>query len=177
MSYPSPQDSHQPYQPQTAPAEPAPQVTLDQAMAAGPTPQKSRKLPIILAAVGVILALTIGGITWAALRSDSGSGSVLGGPSVIEGAQTKCDASKTGTQVTDSGKTMLIDTKGKEDVTGTDITTVVCVLKELKTPQAVIAHMDSTRALDGRQEDQWDGFTAAWTYHPDAGMNLIVRSA
>jgi hypothetical protein len=172
MSYPPP---HQPYQPNPG-IPPSPDFTLDQTMPPGQPARKSRKLPIILAAVGVVAAVTVGGIAWAALRPGSDSGLALGSKP-LEDAQTKCDFGKTGTQVTDGGDTMLLDTKGTDDPAGTDITTVVCVLTELKTPQAVIAHMDSTRALDGRQEDSWDGFTASWTYHPDNGMDLILRAA
>jgi hypothetical protein len=37
-----------------------------------------------------------------------------------------------------------------------------------------MAHMTSTRALDGRQTASWDGIDAAWSYHPDSGMNMTV---
>jgi hypothetical protein len=37
--------------------------------------------------------------------------------------------------------------------------------------------MDSTSALNGRQEDSWQEFTASWTYHPDNGIDLIVRTS
>jgi hypothetical protein len=36
--------------------------------------------------------------------------------------------------------------------------------------------MEQTRALDGRQQDTWGGYTASWSYHPDSGMELIVQA-
>ena len=35
-------------------------------------------------------------------------------------------------------------------------------------------HIESTRALDGTQEDSFGDYQARWTYHPDNGMNLTV---
>ena len=70
---------------------------------------------------------------------------------------------------------MNLDGSGKEDWGKADTSALACVLAELKTPQAVIAHMDSTNALAGRQEDTWADFTASWTYHPDNGIDLIIR--
>jgi len=33
-------------------------------------------------------------------------------------------------------------------------------------------HINTTRALDGTQSDEWDGYKARWTYHPDAGVRI-----
>ena len=33
----------------------------------------------------------------------------------------------------------------------------------------------STRALDGRQSATWAQFEASWTYHPDDGLDVLVR--
>jgi galactose mutarotase-like enzyme len=49
-----------------------------------------------------------------------------------------------------------------------------CVLDALDTPQHVQDHIDTTRALDGTQEDAWGDYQARWTYHPDNGMNITV---
>jgi hypothetical protein len=37
-----------------------------------------------------------------------------------------------------------------------------------------IDRIERTRALDGTQEAESDGVTATWTYHPDAGLSLIL---
>jgi hypothetical protein len=97
-------------------------------------------------------------------------------PTAFETAQRSCDPAKTGTTITDAGRTLLIDSTGDKDYTGADVTALSCLLRSLKAPDAVIAHMSATRALDGRQEDRWPGFTASWSYHPDQGMDVIVRT-
>lgn len=73
----------------------------------------------------------------------------------------------------DNGKSISLDTIGEEDAgVGDEFEDVDCILTETNTPQYVIDHMNSTRALDGMQTDQWNGFKARWTYHPDDGVNI-----
>ena len=50
-----------------------------------------------------------------------------------------------------------------------------CVLAELEAPSSTWAKIGDTRALDGRQEDDWPGFKASWTYHPDSGLNILIE--
>ena len=38
----------------------------------------------------------------------------------------------------------------------------------------VTQHIESTRALDGMQTDEWDDMKARWTYHPDDGLSLTL---
>ena len=97
--------------------------------------------------------------------------------SPFEQVQTRCDAGRAGTTVTDGGKTLLIDGSGEEDFGKLPASGLQCLLDALSTPAAVQSHMFGTRALDGRQEDSWPGYTASWSYHPDQGMDVIVRSA
>jgi hypothetical protein len=52
---------------------------------------------------------------------------------------------------------------------------VQCLYQNLDTPARVISHINQTRALDGRQEDTWDGIDAAWTYHPQDGLNMTLN--
>lgn len=54
--------------------------------------------------------------------------------------------------------------------------TMICVLGLSGVPDRVISQISSTRALDGMQTAEWDGFAAQWTFHPDAGMNLTIWS-
>jgi hypothetical protein len=35
--------------------------------------------------------------------------------------------------------------------------------------------MEQTRALDGRQSETWEDFSASWTYHPDNGLDVLIR--
>ena len=51
---------------------------------------------------------------------------------------------------------------------------VACILMHLQAPNHVIAHIDSTRALDGQQTAEWDDLAARWTYHPSAGLTLTI---
>ncbi|AGL13903.1 hypothetical protein [Actinoplanes sp. N902-109] len=83
----------------------------------------------------------------------------------------------TGLTIADAGQTLLLDGTGEEDFTGMRSSDLSCVLEVLRTPQAVREHMWDTRALDGRQEDSWPGFTASWSYHPDDGMDMVIRAA
>ncbi|AXG14970.1 hypothetical protein [Intrasporangium calvum] len=110
---------------------------------------------------------------------DAGTGTPTASPSTpaktpIQAAAIGCHVAEA--NVGDAGKSISFDTKGEDySDTGNDkITDLVCVLTALRVPDHVIAHMDSTRALDGQQEDTWDSYKARWTYHPDDGLNLTV---
>ena len=77
--------------------------------------------------------------------------------------------------VADKGKTLTLTTAGKSGASYTDIEDVACVLAQLEVPSYVVSHIDSTRALDGQQTDEWDGISARWTYHPEDGLHLVLR--
>lgn len=81
--------------------------------------------------------------------------------------------------VGDEGHSISFDTRGSDDYTEPAVSyeTVACVLLVLDVPDSVVGRMDATRALDGMVTADWDEFTATWTYHPDAGMHLIVEEA
>ena len=77
--------------------------------------------------------------------------------------------------VADKGTTLTLTTAGESGVSYTDIEDVACVLTKLEVPSYVVSHIDSTRALDGQQTDEWDGISARWTYHPEEGLHLVLR--
>lgn len=79
--------------------------------------------------------------------------------------------------VDDGGKSLSLDTEGKEDGSGDTLIQVACVLKTTKAPNSVVERMDHTRALDGTQTGDWDGYHATWSYHPDTGMFLLIEEA
>jgi hypothetical protein len=141
----------------------------------GQPPRRLSRGLIVVGVIGVlILVATAVGMFLASRDSIPG---VKAAPAPFEQAVTDCSAlGMPGVRVTDGGKTLIVDGRGDEDSSGTSIITVVCLLGNLKTPEAVKAHMDSTRALDGRQEDSWPGYTAAWSYHPDTGIDLVIRA-
>lgn len=77
--------------------------------------------------------------------------------------------------VEDGGTTLIVNTKPEdEDALGLSSLALECVYEELDVPSHITARIGATRALDGRQDGEWDGFEASWGYHPDAGANLIV---
>lgn len=75
----------------------------------------------------------------------------------------------------DEGRTLFLDMEGEDPQSGLlSITEVGCVLDELDIPASTIRLMDTTRALDGRQTDSWDGIKATWSYHPDNGLDVLL---
>lgn len=122
---------------------------------------------------GSLTALLAGGVLLSACTSASDSNT---GPaaethdSPLEAAAEECDAGR----VADSGQTLIVSTKGEEDISGDSMDDLACLLLALDTPTAVIEHMSTTRALDGMQTTNWDEVDARWTYHPDSGMNLTM---
>lgn len=79
-------------------------------------------------------------------------------------------------ELADDDKTLVLDMAGKDPGTGSlTVDNVMCVLKLLEMPSYVQAEMQTTRALDGRQSQSWGIFEASWKYHPDDGLDVIVR--
>lgn len=146
-------------------------------------PAKPRKRRTgLLVAVAVLAFVTGGGA--GALLTLVLTGQVTGGvPSVLPGAspaesilsaaQRKCTPREAGVRLGDHGKSLTIQTAGKKS-DGISITDLACLLREMKTTDAIISEMDTTRALDGRQSAEWNDLRASWTYHPDDGLNIVV---
>jgi hypothetical protein len=92
-------------------------------------------------------------------------------PPRLQQAAASCGATE---KVQDKGTSISFDTQGKSESAGDPATAVTCVLKAMSAPSYVLEHILSTRALDGSQTDEWDGYQARWTYHPDAGLRLTL---
>ncbi len=76
----------------------------------------------------------------------------------------------------DGGTSVLLDGEGEDVGSGTlTVTQIACVLNEVDIPDSVVYRIDDTRALDGRQNADWDGMTASWSYHPDSGLDLVLE--
>ena len=86
------------------------------------------------------------------------------------------DSCQVGRAIADGGTSLLLDTGYSDDEVSME--ELACVLIALDTPEYVIDHIESTRALDGQQTGDWGDFSARWTYHPDSGiqMSLIDKS-
>lgn len=134
---------------------------------AAPTPARPKNRLVLWIAAAATIALIAGGAYFVFGRDS--------GPTLIAAEKT-CNDGRTDAQLGDGGKTLIINSSGDVIKSIVDTQTVSCVLDYLKTPAAVRAHISGTRALDGRQTDSWDGFTAAWTYHPDDGLDITIEA-
>lgn len=78
--------------------------------------------------------------------------------------------------IAEDGSYMIIDTdpldfgeyieEGSEDA-------IQNINKKAGFPESVYAQMISTRAIDGTQEYENDGYYVSWTYHPDDGLEVL----
>lgn len=141
-----------------------------------PAPRKRGRVRWIVAGVATLAVLAGAGIALAVLLQDSNDSPSSSASDRFADVKNYCAANDSYVEVTDGGKTLLLETRGKED-SGTTMQTLACVLTRLGMPQAVVAKMEGTTALQGRQDATWDGFKASWTYHPDNGLDLIVQTA
>ncbi len=98
------------------------------------------------------------------------------GPSKLETVYETCGLGQ-GSSIADEGKTLIVDMMGEDDYTGASYGDVSCVVNDtdLAMPDYVVSAIESTRALDGRQSGEWDGFEAQWSYHPDSGLDLVIH--
>lgn len=95
-------------------------------------------------------------------------------PSKVARLEAAANLCTVRSNLADGGKSLTLDTMGKDETSGDDLESIACVLGAMKAPEYVINHIDSTRALDGQQTDTWDDYEARWTYHPDAGLNFTI---
>ena len=123
---------------------------------------------MVVGASAVALALSLGEA--AGIGDPAGAGAEA---AAFEAAYEDCGP-RDGLDLVDDGTTLALDIQGEEDLGGASYATVDCVLGALETPSRVTELMNSTRALDGRQTDSWDGNTATWSYHPDTGLDLLL---
>lgn len=79
-------------------------------------------------------------------------------------------------RVQDNGKSLTIQTLANEDdPLGLSVIALECALVSLQAPDWVADSVMSTRALDGRRDLDWDGYIAEFAYHPDDGLNMLIR--
>ncbi|MBM7489150.1 hypothetical protein JOD64_000372 [Micromonospora luteifusca] len=126
----------------------------------------SRRRYLIAASVTAILLAAATGI-WFFMQRDS----------PLEAAREVCGAGRTDwAMLGDEGRSLTLRSVGAER-TGLKLEQLQCYLTELKVPDAVIAEIEGTRALDGRQSGEWDDMRASWIYHPDDGLQMIITFA
>jgi hypothetical protein len=109
----------------------------------------------------------------AAGKNQAGATVELEVTSVLEQAAARCEIDGA---VGDDGSSLELDMEGDDYGSGElSFTNVACALEELDIPDSVMSKMDSTRSLDGRVTEDWDGIEATWTYHPDDGLDVILE--
>lgn len=149
-----------------APEHPAPPDTQGMAPSTSSTlaQKRHRRWPLV-AAILLVVSVVVALLVYRAAQ-----------PSRLEAAFAECGmADQIGARITDGGHTVILDQKGDEDGAGLDITEIGCFLYAVDMPDAITAQMDSTRALDGRQSDEFDGITVSWSYHPDTGIDIVFE--
>lgn len=91
-------------------------------------------------------------------------------------AHALCAENSEYTILRDGGVSVIIENAGK--FFGAPMSEVDCILEKLEAPEAMLAQMGNTRALDGMQRYEWEtdngSFVATWNYHPDDGVNMII---
>ncbi|MEV3936013.1 hypothetical protein AB0K52_08575 [Glycomyces sp. NPDC049804] len=97
-------------------------------------------------------------------------------PNPMEAAIDSCASDSDRITLADDGNTIVAEGIGIDGETDESIEQLVCVLVYLGAPDSLFAHLDSTRAIDGRQEDEFGEYTAAWTFHPDDGVNMTITT-
>ena len=83
-----------------------------------------------------------------------------------------CLYSKVGASLADGNKTLQIDAIGKYFITFSDFD---CVKRVMAVPTWLSSQIGITRALDGMQKATFGQYIATWTYHPDNGLNIVIR--
>ena len=172
------------------------QRALDAAAALhGQSPARKPSKLVLFLVGGIASVLVIGGVIIAVVT--------MSGPTALERAAEKCtsedalegytdgfeddedfkqkimDAARehiVGAAVAeDDGKTLIVRTEpADDDPLGMSSVALECVQNKLNVPEWLQESIASTRALDGRQTGEWDGYSAQWGYHPDNGLHLII---
>lgn len=98
---------------------------------------------------------------------------------VITAAVDECKLNdKDGVTVSDSGKRLTIDTKGKDDESGATGPNAVCLVQTLQVPEDVLQKLDSTEAGSERQTTEWDKRELSWEFTDNSGINIeyVIKS-
>jgi hypothetical protein len=141
-------------------------------------PRKRRSTKVALIAVVAIPVVLVAGaaLTWAAV-SGTPDAKVSASPSPVDpplvAAQKWCAPNSPYARIGDGGKSLIVSSAGKKQP-GVTTRELDCFWLALKVTDAIQEEMGSTRALDGRQEADWDQFHGSWNYHPDNGFEMIV---
>lgn len=125
-----------------------------------------------LALTGTLSACGTSGAGTVAAASPSPSPSPSPAPvSRLYGVFNRCTDEGLTLSSGDEFKTLIIDTKSKYG----SQEALNCVLTDLETSAAITASLENTTALMGVQDADEDGISYKWSYHPDNGVNMIIK--
>lgn len=92
----------------------------------------------------------------------------------LEASMTACGVTiDSNNVILDGGEAAELARVSKFD--GASLSSLYCVLDKLEAPAALEAKIGQTRALDGRQTDEWENFAISWSYHPDSGASVLIE--
>ncbi|MFC4019143.1 hypothetical protein ACFOW4_14495 [Micromonospora sp. GCM10011542] len=155
---------------------PQPITTSDRDLAdVPPIAQPAKRRKALLVAVGAATAVLLLGVgIVAALGGDE---SPAAGPGQkdqtrLAAARQQCSSSASA-RLGDDDRTLTLHGDGKESA-GLDYNVLECFWRALDVPDSVVAEIEATRALDGRQTGDWDGMHGSWSYHPDSGLQMVI---
>jgi hypothetical protein len=93
----------------------------------------------------------------------------------FEKANEACGYPPSGVTVSDEGRTISIDGMGEEDYSGASYGDLICIIEAIETPDYIYNNIMATRALDGRQTQEFDGIEVSYSFHPDSGANIVFH--
>jgi hypothetical protein len=145
-----------------------------------PSPAPARTVSrreLTFGAAGIALGLIAGAAASLLIGLLTSGIASLAPNDVIAGAAKSCDVeANSWIVVGDEGQSISMQSEGAE-AAGADYADILCILDALDVPDSVLSRIDSTRALDGRQEGAWNELSASWGYHPDNGLDIVIDAS
>lgn len=164
-------------------SEPSSEHAVDPIQAAPPrAPLPVWVLPVVTGVVGLVVGLVVGGVAVGAAGAAQHDAEAAAATDAAEAAKSTvfkdavrgCGANQSYAVVGDEGRSLTIEHEGEEDYAGLSSTELWCIVEALDAPASVIAHMEQTTSMDGRQTESWDDIEISWSYHPDRGMDSVL---
>lgn len=136
--------------------------------------KRARSTTLLIGTTGALIAILVsgcGGEAQSATPTESPK------PDIVK-ARISCNLEgEQYAKLGDGGYTITLQGNPKYQSDRLAASDIACVLDAINTPDRVIERMDSTRAMDGMQEAEWDNYSASWTYHPDDGAKIILSQS
>ena len=131
-----------------------------------PPPVSTRRSSVALIVIGLVIA---GGIAAAVIAFVVGSDAVS--RTTAADVVAECDSSGLAIALGDDQKSLSFTYRPASESSNEIYR---CVLDTVEAPSTVDARMGETRAIDGTQNAQWEGWEMFWNYHPDSGAGITL---